>query len=96
MLNAYFEEKLGLTATRVRRKMMDLEAIERGEDNTTSAFEAGKVLEMIYRGQAVSPEASRRMLEILKNQQDSSLIPWFLDENPAGAHSLPIKPAAWP
>ena len=80
VLNAYFEKKLGLTATRVRRKMMDLEAIERGEDNTTSAFEAGKVLEMIYRGRAVSPEASRRMLEILKNQQDSSLIPWFLDE----------------
>jgi beta-lactamase class A len=79
-LNTYFREKLGLEATRVRRRMMDLDAIARGEDNTTSAYEAGKVLESLYRGTAVSPAASREMIAVLKNQQDGSLIPFFLDE----------------
>ena len=69
-----------LVHTRLRRRMMDLDAIARGEDNTTSALEAGIFLERLYRGTLISPEASREMLRVLKNQQDSSLIPWYLDE----------------
>ena len=79
-LNAFLQEDLGLTRTRLRRHMMDLDAIARGQDNTTSALEAGLILERMYQGSLVSPEASREMLRILKHQQDSSLIPWYLDE----------------
>ena len=77
-VNAFLEEETGLTCTRLRRRMMDLDAIVRGEDNTTSALETGMILERMYRGALVSPEDSREMLRILKNQQDSSLIPWHL------------------
>ena len=66
--------------TRLRRRMMDLDAIARGQDNTTSAREAGMILERMYRGTLISPEDSREMLRVLKNQQDSSLIPWYLKE----------------
>ena len=79
-INLYLEKELGLKDTRMRRKMMDLDAIARGEDNTTTAAETAAVLEWIWRGELVSPEASREMLRILKDQQDGSLIPWHLDE----------------
>lgn len=79
-VNTFLKEELGLTRTRLRRRMMDLDAIERGEDNTTSAREAGIVLERLHRGILIGPEASREMLRVLKNQQDSSLIPWYLRE----------------
>lgn len=79
-LNAFLADELGLQQTRLRRKMMDLDAIARGRDNTTSAREAGLVLERIYRGTLISPEDSLEMLRVLKHQQDSSLIPWYLRE----------------
>ena len=77
-LNAFLADELVLVRTRLRRRMMDLDAIARGKDNTTSAMEAGTVLERMYRGALVSPGDSREMIRILKNQQDSSLIPWHL------------------
>ena len=77
-LNIFLEKELGLARTRLRRRMMDLDAITRGEDNITSAMEAGIVLERMYRGGLVSPEDSAEMIRILKNQQDSSLVPWHL------------------
>ena len=79
-LNAFLEKELGLAHTRLRRRMMDLDAIARGEDNTTSALDAGIILERMYRGTLVSQEDSREMLRVLKDQQDSSLIPWYLRE----------------
>ena len=79
-VNAFLAEELGLRQTRVRRKMMDLDAIARGQDNTTSAMEAGIVLERMRQGTLIGPEESREMLRVLKNQQDSSLIPWYLRE----------------
>lgn len=71
---------LGLEHTRFRRRMMDLEALSRGQDNTTTAGETADMLERIYRGQIVSPEACGEMMRTLKNQQSDSLIPWHFDE----------------
>ena len=88
-INRYLAEE-GLEATRMRRRMMDLEAIARGEDNTTSAEETARVLEKIWRGELVSPEASREMMRILKNQQNGALIPWYLDEE-LEEHSIAHK-----
>ena len=89
-VNAFLAEELGLRQTRVRRKMMDLDAIARGQDNTTSAMEAGIVLERMRQGTLIGPEESREMLRVLKNQQDSSLIPWYLREE-LPEHSIAHK-----
>ena len=79
-MERYLKEDLKLTATSFQRKMMDLEAVAQGRQNYTSAVEVADLLEMIYRGQMVSPEASAAMLQILKEQQFGDLIPFYLDE----------------
>lgn len=79
-LQEYLAKELGLTATRWRRLMMDFEAAARGLQNDTSARETARILEMIYRGELVSKEASAAMLQILKEQQFDDLIPFYLNE----------------
>lgn len=79
-LQRYLKDTLGLSATKYRRMMMDFEAAARGLQNDTSAREVGDLLEKIYRGRLVSPEASAQMLQILKEQQFDDLIPFYLNE----------------
>ena len=55
--------------------MMDLDAIERGIQNYTSADDCAWLLERIYRREMVSPAASAAMLQTLKEQQFNDLIP---------------------
>lgn len=74
-MNAYLADNLKLTATRWNREMMDLSAIEKGIQNYTSAADCAWLLESIYRGSLVSPEASAAMLRVLKEQQFNDLIP---------------------
>ena len=70
----------GYTATQFQRRMMDFEAAARGEQNYTSASETARILERIYLGKEVSPAASAKMLQTLRNQQAGDLIPWHLGE----------------
>ena len=46
-----------------------------GGHNQTTVTDCGKLLEQIYRGECVSKEASEEMLNLLKNQQNTSKIP---------------------
>ena len=46
-----------------------------GGHNQTTVTDCGKLLEKIYRGECVSKEASEEMLNLLKNQQNTSKIP---------------------
>lgn len=46
-----------------------------GGHNQTTVTDCGKLLERIYRGECVSKEASEEMLDLLKNQQNTSKIP---------------------
>ena len=46
-----------------------------GGSNTTTVRECGKLLESIYNGECVSPEASEAMLNMLLNQQNTWKIP---------------------
>ena len=46
-----------------------------GGHNQTTVTDCGKLLELIYRGGCVSKEASEEMLNLLKNQQNTSKIP---------------------
>lgn len=79
-MQRYLREDLKLTGTSWEREMMDMAAIHRGIQNHTCASDCAWLLEEIYRGRMVSPEASARMMQILKEQQFNDLIPDYLNE----------------
>ena len=68
----------GATGTALRRVLYDSEASARGIQNSVTARDIGRLLEGLYRGEIVSPAASRRMLDILRAQQLNGKFPFFL------------------
>ncbi|MBR1584622.1 MAG: serine hydrolase [Clostridia bacterium] len=70
--------RLGCSQTTLRRKLYDAEASRRGIQNHITAREIGSLLEKMYRGECVSPEADAQMLAILKDQRLNGKIPFFL------------------
>lgn len=68
----------GLTRSTLRRKLFDRAGHAAGIENTVTAREMGLLLEKMYAGTLVSPEASREMLEILRNQKLNGKMPFFL------------------
>lgn len=76
-------KSMGATATKLRRKMMDTEAIDAGHDNTTSARDLGVTLKKMYNHQLVSRSADGEMLAILKKNTNRSKLPKLL---PSEAH----------
>jgi beta-lactamase class A len=48
-------DALGLAHTRLRRRMMDLEAARRGEENVSTPAEMRRLIETIYAGTGLSP-----------------------------------------
>ena len=73
-INAFIRS-LGMEKSTLRRKMFDSEASARGLENEITASELGKFLEMLYRGEVVSPKASEDMISIMKNQRLNGKIP---------------------
>lgn len=71
--------RLGLSATRLHHKLMVMPA-EPHPSNTTSAADMSRLFELIATGRAVSWDASRRMIRILKGQQFQDGIPLLLPE----------------
>ena len=59
-------EALGLSHTRLRRKMMDADAVARGEENVSTPEEMARLVEMIYRGKVVDEGAGKAIVEIMK------------------------------
>ena len=55
--------------------------ISLGERNTTSVRDCGLLLERIYKGECVSEEASQKMLELLKQQENTEKIPAGIKED---------------
>jgi beta-lactamase class A len=67
---------LGFDHTHIRRLLMDVQAQERGLENTTSAGDLADMLAQIWRGDLISGSASSDMLRILEmrgRQTDPSL-----------------------
>ena len=52
-------DALGLPHTRLRRRMMDLDAARRGEENVSTPGEMRRLIEAIYAGTGLSPERAR-------------------------------------
>ncbi|MEO7145035.1 MAG: serine hydrolase [Bryobacteraceae bacterium] len=60
-------DELGFPKTRLRRCMMDSAAAARGDENVSTPDEMARLLETIYRGQAMDRASSDDMLSILKH-----------------------------
>ena len=64
-------DSLGLTHTRLRRKMMDLKAAAEGRENISTPAEMMALLEALYRGKALNKEMTDDFFKVLATHKDS-------------------------
>jgi beta-lactamase class A len=64
-------DSLGLTKTRLRRKMMDLKAAAEGRENVATPREMMLLLEGLYRGKILSKEFSEDFFKMLSIHKES-------------------------
>ena len=74
--------QLGLQNTLLRRRMMDVEAARRGDENVSTPAEIARLLEAFYKGEGLSPRGRDEALTILK--KDKSPASAMLKGIPAG------------
>jgi beta-lactamase class A len=72
-------DSLGLTHTRLRRKMMDLEAAKQGRENISTPGEMLLLLEAIYREKVLNKESTADFFKVLSTNKDS----WIPRDLPA-------------
>ncbi len=84
--------ELGMTRTRMRRLMMDAEAVEAGRENHTSAGDLARLLEALVDG-SLEPLVGERVLASLALQEHLDGIARYL---PAGAVYLGKCGDDWP
>jgi beta-lactamase class A len=73
-------DSLGLTHTRLRRKMMDLEAAKQGRENISTPREMMTLLGAIYKGKLLNKEETADFFKVLSTNKDS----WIPRDLPAG------------
>ena len=78
--------RLGAREMEVLRGVEDLPAFEAGLNNTATSADLALLLDALVRGEAVSPEADRAMIEILLGQRFDEMIPAGLPEDARVAH----------
>jgi beta-lactamase class A len=64
-------DSLGLAHTRLRRKMMDLDAAKEGKENISTPHEMLLLLEVIYRGKLLNKESTSDFFKMLSTNKDS-------------------------
>jgi len=67
-------DSLGLTHTRLRRKMMDLEAAKQGRENISTPREMMQLLDAIYHGKVLNKESTTDFFKMLSTGK-ASFIP---------------------
>ncbi|WP_215224834.1 serine hydrolase [Echinicola shivajiensis] len=77
---------LGAMDIQVLRGVEDLKAYELGMSNTTTAYDLMLIMEAIAKGEAVSQDASKEMIAVLKDQHFKELIPAKLPKEVIVAH----------
>lgn len=77
---------LGAPDIQVLRGVEDNKAYQLGLNNTTTAYDLMVIFEKIAKGEAVSPEASEAMINILVDQRFNDIIPALLPDNVKVAH----------
>src|SRR5437870_6016417 len=75
-----FLESLGLTHTRLRRKMMDLKAASEGRENVSTPREVMTLLEQLYRGKVLNQTLTNDFFTMLSTHKDS----WIPRDLPEG------------
>ena len=66
-------DSLGLTHTRLRRKMMDIKAANEGRENISTPREMMTLLEQIYRGKVLNKEMTDDFFKMLSTHKDSAI-----------------------
>ena len=64
-------DSLGLSHTRLRRKMMDLKAASEGRENISTPREMMILLEALYRGRVLNKEMTEGFLKMLSTHKES-------------------------
>jgi len=82
-------DSLGLTHTRLRRKMMDLEAAKQGRENISTPKEMMTLLDAIYRGKVLGKASTEDFFKVLSTNKDS----WIPKDLPADV-KVADKPGA--
>lgn len=72
-------DSLGLAHTRLRRKMMDLDAAKEGKENISTPHEMLLLLEAIYRGKLLNKESTSDFFKMLSTNKES----WIPRDLPA-------------
>jgi beta-lactamase class A len=67
-------DKLGLKNTRLRRKMMDINAAKEGRENVSTPLEMMALLEMVYRGKILNKAMTEDFFKILSTHKESALL----------------------
>src|SRR5436189_440152 len=69
---------LGLTKTMLRRKMIDIAAARRGDENVATPQEMTRLLEMIYKVKALNKELTDQLIKQLKTLKKDSYLSYEL------------------
>jgi len=77
-------DSLGLTRTRLRRKMMDIKAAAEGRENTSTPREISQLLEALYKGKVLNKQFTEDFFNLLSIHKESYL------------HAFFPKISAWP
>ena len=72
-------DSLGLARTRLRRKMMDVQAAKEGRENISTPREMMSLLEAIYRGKILNKESTADFFKVLSTNKNS----WIPRDLPA-------------
>ena len=73
-------DALGLTRTKLRRRMMDTDAARRGDENVSSPAEVTRLLELFQNGEGLTPASRDAALDILTKPKSTA----FTRTLPAG------------
>jgi beta-lactamase class A len=66
--------RLGLKRTRIRRRMMDLDAARRGEENLTSPGDLARILEVFWKGEGLSRGRRDEAMAILSMAKTTPMV----------------------
>lgn len=73
-------DSLGLTHTRIRRKMMDIKAASEGRENVSTPREISQLLEALYKGKVLNKQFTEDFFNLLSVHKES-YIPRLLPED---------------
>ncbi|MBN9295554.1 MAG: serine hydrolase [Filimonas sp.] len=86
-------QSLGMTNTKLQRKMMDTEAAKQGRENVSTPSEAAHILYLLYKGKFVDAALSNEIIDVLKkNARKNSRVAASLP----GKVEVAFKPGALP